>query len=195
MGGGRKQYQVLVDPTALHEHGVTLGDVDAALKANNVNFTGGYADVGGMEKPIRVIGRLGPDPAQVIAELKMIRSLQLRVNRRTKLIAETAAQTSDPELLRLLQELADREEDVHRITRDTLIASLWVDGNYQAWRRKRMEQRRNPNGLGGRRPGRFVVPRAQIEREFHSVGFDILSHLDLLPGFAMWRVYVLRKTS
>ncbi|MCY1268643.1 hypothetical protein D9M68_224880 [compost metagenome] len=94
---------------------------------------------------------------------------------------------------------ADRRLEIlrefHRITRDTLIASLWVDGNYQAWRRKRMEQRRNPNGLGGRRPGRFVVPRAQIEREFHSVGFDILSHLDLLPGFAMWRVYVLRKTS
>ncbi|UCO95993.1 class I SAM-dependent methyltransferase [Metapseudomonas lalkuanensis] len=94
---------------------------------------------------------------------------------------------------------ADRRMEVlrefHRVTRDTLIVSLWVDGNYQAWRRKRMERRRNPDGLGGRRPGRFVVPRAEIESEFHSVGFDILSHLDLLPGFAMWRVYVLRKAS
>ena len=72
MGGGRKQYQVLVDPTALHEHKVTLQDVDAALKANNVNFTGGFADLGGTEKPIRVIGRLGPRPEQVVADLKLI---------------------------------------------------------------------------------------------------------------------------
>ncbi len=43
MGGGRKQYQVLVDPAALHEYGVTLQDVEAALKANNVNATGGFA--------------------------------------------------------------------------------------------------------------------------------------------------------
>ncbi|MDH4561741.1 class I SAM-dependent methyltransferase [Pseudomonas sp. BN411] len=94
---------------------------------------------------------------------------------------------------------ADRRLEVlrefHRVTRDTLIVSLWVDGNYQSWKRKRMERRRNPDGFSGRRPGRFVVPRAQIESEFHSVGFDILSHLDLLPGLAMWRVYVLRKAS
>ena len=51
----------------------------------------------------------------------MIRSLQLRVNNRTRLIAETAAKTSDPELLRTLQQLADREEEVHRITRDIVL--------------------------------------------------------------------------
>jgi CzcA family heavy metal efflux pump len=72
MGGGRKQYQVLVDPTALAEYGVTLQDVDAALKANNVNFTGGFSAAGGTEKPIRVIGRLGPRPEQVVADLKKI---------------------------------------------------------------------------------------------------------------------------
>jgi HME family heavy-metal exporter len=72
MGGGRKQYQVLVDPTALQEYGVTLQDVEAALKANNVNFTGGFADLGGVERPIRVIGRVGPRPEQVLADLKII---------------------------------------------------------------------------------------------------------------------------
>ena len=72
MGGGRKQYQVLVDPTALFENKVTLKDVDDALKSNNVNFTGGFAEQGGVEKPIRVIGRLGPQPARVIADLKLI---------------------------------------------------------------------------------------------------------------------------
>jgi HME family heavy-metal exporter len=72
MGGGRKQYQVLVDPTALTEYGVTLRDVEQALKANNVNMTGGFAVEGGAEKPIRVIGRVGPRPEQVVADLKKI---------------------------------------------------------------------------------------------------------------------------
>ena len=70
MGGGRKQYQVLVDPTALAEYGVTLQDVEAALKANNVNYSGGFSVAGGVERPIRVIGRLGPRPEQVVADLK-----------------------------------------------------------------------------------------------------------------------------
>ena len=72
MGGGRKQYQILVDPTALTEYGVTLQDVEQALKANNVNMTGGFAVDGGVEKPIRVIGRVGPRPEQVLADLKRI---------------------------------------------------------------------------------------------------------------------------
>ncbi|MFO0850755.1 MAG: efflux RND transporter permease subunit [Gemmataceae bacterium] len=72
MGGGRKQYQVLVDPVKLAEYGVTLQQVEEALRANNVNHTGGYSVAGGTETPIRVIGRLGPDPKQVVADLRMI---------------------------------------------------------------------------------------------------------------------------
>ncbi|AWM38227.1 Cobalt-zinc-cadmium resistance protein CzcA [Gemmata obscuriglobus] len=72
MGGGRKQYQVLVDPASLQKNGVTLRDVDVALRANNVNFTGGFADLGGVEQPVRVIGRLGPRPEQVVADLRLI---------------------------------------------------------------------------------------------------------------------------
>jgi HME family heavy-metal exporter len=72
MGGGRKQYQVLVDPVKLAEYGVTLQNVEDALRANNVNHTGGYSVAGGAETPIRVIGRLGPDPKQVAADLRLI---------------------------------------------------------------------------------------------------------------------------
>lgn len=72
MGGGRKQYQVLVDPVKLSEYGVTLQEVEDALRANNVNHTGGYSVAGGTEMPIRVIGRLGPDPQQVVADLRII---------------------------------------------------------------------------------------------------------------------------
>ncbi|MFO0825539.1 MAG: efflux RND transporter permease subunit [Gemmataceae bacterium] len=72
VGGGRKQYQVLVNPSLLKEHDVTLQDVEAALRVNNVNFTGGFADAGGFELPIRVIGRLGPRPEQVVADLQLL---------------------------------------------------------------------------------------------------------------------------
>jgi HME family heavy-metal exporter len=72
VGGGRKQYQVLVDQFALHEYELTLQDVEEALKANNVNMTGGFATDGGVEKSIRVIGRIGTRPERVIEELKQI---------------------------------------------------------------------------------------------------------------------------
>ena len=72
MGGGRKQYQVLVDPVKLAEFGVTLQNVEDALRANNVNHTGGYSVAGGNETPIRVIGRLGPAPEQVVSDLRII---------------------------------------------------------------------------------------------------------------------------
>jgi HME family heavy-metal exporter len=72
MGGGRKQYQVLVDPLKMEENRVTLNDVEEALRANNVNHTGGYSVAGGTEMPIRVIGRLGPAPEQVVSDLRLI---------------------------------------------------------------------------------------------------------------------------
>lgn len=72
VGGGRKQYQVLVDPTALHEYGVSLHDVEQALRNNNVNATGGHLSRGGVEKSIRVLARLGPRPETVMADLRKI---------------------------------------------------------------------------------------------------------------------------
>lgn len=56
-----------------------------------------------------------------IAELKMIRSLQLRVNRRTKLISETADIAADGGVLDMLKKLATTEQDVYRITRDIVL--------------------------------------------------------------------------
>ncbi|HEX6986023.1 MAG TPA: efflux RND transporter permease subunit, partial [Planctomycetaceae bacterium] len=49
MGGGRKQFQVLVNPHALHAYGVTLDEVEDALAAGNLNVTGGYLNDGPRE--------------------------------------------------------------------------------------------------------------------------------------------------
>ena len=84
--------------------------------------------------------------------------------------------------------------EFHRVTRDTVIVSLWVDGNFKSWRRKRLEKRRAARG-GNENQNRFVVARHTIEAEFAEAGFEIIGAQDFLPGYAMWRVYTLRKTS
>jgi HME family heavy-metal exporter len=69
MGGDVKQYQVLVDPAKLQEYNVSLQEIEAAIRANNLNTSGGFLEEGQTERPVRVIGRLGPLPQQVIEDL------------------------------------------------------------------------------------------------------------------------------
>ena len=69
MGGDVKQYQVLVDPDQLQEYKVSLQEVEAAIKANNLNASGGFIEEGQTERPVRVIARLGPLPEKVVSDL------------------------------------------------------------------------------------------------------------------------------
>ncbi len=57
MGGGRKQFQVQVDPELLISYGVTLNEVERALGESNQNATGGYLLQGSHEYLVRGIGR------------------------------------------------------------------------------------------------------------------------------------------
>ncbi|MCA9173806.1 MAG: efflux RND transporter permease subunit [Planctomycetales bacterium] len=72
MGGDQKQYQVRIDPAALLEYDITLQDVEQALQASNINTSGGFAIKGETERPIRILGRLGPEPYQVLHDLRQI---------------------------------------------------------------------------------------------------------------------------
>jgi hypothetical protein len=47
----------------------------------------------------------------------------------------------------------------------------------------------------GHPPHRNLAGKADVEAEFLQAGFNVLWHQDFLPGFALTRVYVLRKTS
>src|SRR5262245_60382071 len=58
MGGGRKQYQVLVNPNELLKYDVTLEDVERAVSNSNSNATGGYLEEGGNELLVRAMGRI-----------------------------------------------------------------------------------------------------------------------------------------
>lgn len=86
-------------------------------------------------------------------------------------------------------------KEFHRTTRDSVIISLWVDGNYKAWRRKISEKKRLQRDPCYKSTNRFVISQETIEQEFIQSGFTIQKHLDFIPGYAMWRVYVLRKTN
>ena len=97
-GGDRKQYQILVDPTALVDYGVTLQDVQRVLEESNINTSGGYAITGESERPIRVLGRVGPDARRVVEDLSAI---PVKVtNKRSVLLGQVATITEGPEFKR-----------------------------------------------------------------------------------------------
>ena len=59
MGGQRKQFQVLVDPEAMTRFGVTLDQIEQAVRESNENGTGGYLDrQGPSELLVRSLGRI-----------------------------------------------------------------------------------------------------------------------------------------
>ena len=59
MGGGRKQFQILVSPDEMLRFGVTLHEVKQAVSESNENATGGYLDdQGPNEFLVRALGRV-----------------------------------------------------------------------------------------------------------------------------------------
>lgn len=58
MGGGRKQFQVMVNPDSLLRYDITLNDVEHAVSESNANATGGYMNLGANEYLVRSLGRI-----------------------------------------------------------------------------------------------------------------------------------------
>lgn len=67
MGGGRKQYHVLIDLHELHKYEISLEEIEAALAQSNVNVNGGYVNRNSKEFLVRGIGRV-----QNVQELRRI---------------------------------------------------------------------------------------------------------------------------
>lgn len=97
-GGDRKQYQVLIDPTALLEYDVTVQDVERALRESNINTSGGFAIQGESERPIRILGRLGTGGQSVISDL--LKTPVARNQKRSILLEQVASVVEGPELKR-----------------------------------------------------------------------------------------------
>jgi len=58
MGGGVKQYQVLVNPQRMRDFSVSLAEVEQAIAVSNSSTTGGFVNRSGQEFLIRNIGRI-----------------------------------------------------------------------------------------------------------------------------------------
>ncbi|WP_438969739.1 methyltransferase domain-containing protein [Methylophaga sp.] len=99
--------------------------------------------------------------------------------------------------VRLLHHIGDSQDRIsilkefHRVASDSVIVSLWIGGNYKAWKRGRLEAKRTRRDY----QNRFVISADTIEAEFSQAGFQIKDHIDFLPGLSMWRFYVLEKVS
>ena len=97
--------------------------------------------------------------------------------------------------IRLIHHIGEHEDrlkllaELRRVTSSTIIISLWVDGNYKAWKRKKQEAKRASHQY----QNRFVIPVKTIEDEFKQVGLEVVARLDFIPYHSMWRTYVLKK--
>ena len=80
MGGGRKQFQILVDPEKLLRFGVSLQQVKDAVVNSNENATGGYLDQQGPnELLVRALGRVQTieDISQIVVTIREGRPITL----------------------------------------------------------------------------------------------------------------------
>ncbi|MBP1598243.1 MAG: multidrug transporter AcrB [Acidobacteria bacterium] len=58
IGGGEKQYQILLDPVQMSAHNISLQEVESALRDGNRNASAGFVVRGGEEILIQGIGRV-----------------------------------------------------------------------------------------------------------------------------------------
>lgn len=84
--------------------------------------------------------------------------------------------------LKILSEFA-------RVSSDSVILSLRVDGNYIAWQRARLAAKRNDAASHKR----IIIPQSVAEQEFEQAGFSIKARLDTARRITPWRTYVLKK--
>ena len=151
------------------------------------------------EKPNRVI--IGADNSESMIKIAL-EGQPADVVKRVKPLHTSAFDIALPDnavdsifCMRLLHHIGEAEHrmailrEFERVTRDSVIVSLWVDGNFKAWKRKRAEKDRPNRDY----QNRFLIPAATVEKEFEAAGFRIQEQLDFIPLYAMWRVYVLRK--
>jgi ubiquinone/menaquinone biosynthesis C-methylase UbiE len=96
---------------------------------------------------------------------------------------------------RLLHHIGEREDrramlkEMARVASHSVCVSLWIDGNYKAIRRRKLEARRKKKGY----QNRFVAPKSVIEEDFHSAGLEHICRIDFMKFYSMWSTYVLRK--
>ncbi len=96
-------------------------DILEALKEMVEALKKAQQDLEDQKSPKGKPGQSGDPPLiDMLAEVKMIRALQMRVNKRTKRYSKMidGEQADSAELFEALRRLAEREKRIHRVTRD-----------------------------------------------------------------------------
>ena len=78
-----------------------------------------------------------------------------------------------------------------RISSGTVIVSLWVDGNFRAYRHRINEEKKARKRGENRAIDRFVFKREDIESDFSAAGLKVVGHVDFIKYWEKWRAYVL----
>ena len=133
-------------------------------------------------------------PAELLSRFGLLQSSAFRIA-----LADEAVDNIF--CMRLFHHIGNREDrlrilrEFHRVTRQSVCLSLWIDSYWQGWRRRRLERQR----ALGKKPyqrgyqDRFVLSPETVEAEFQMAGFTVAGKVDMLPGWSIWRTYVLRK--
>jgi len=99
--------------------------------------------------------------------------------------------------MRLLHHISKSEDRIRmlrefaRVSSGSVVVSLWVDGNYKAYRLRRRREHRAPADGRKEKHDRILVSRSEIEGEISASGLDIIGHVDFFKYWEKWRTYVL----
>jgi hypothetical protein len=83
-------------------------------------------------------------------------------------------------------------KEFRRIAADTVIVSLWVDGNFKAWRHRINEARKEKTRGKDFPRDRFVFSQREIEADIAAAGLKVVGHVDFVKYWEKWRAYVLQ---
>ena len=78
-GGATREYQVQIDPDQLVAHGLSIGQVESAIAANNVNTGGSFLDRGDQAFNLRAIGQMRNESDIGATVLKVTNGTPVRV--------------------------------------------------------------------------------------------------------------------
>ncbi|MBV9481992.1 MAG: efflux RND transporter permease subunit [Acidobacteria bacterium] len=78
-GGPTREYQVQIDPNKLVSYGVSLGQVEQALSANNINAGGGFIERGQQALNVRAVGLMQQTQDVGATVVKVLNGTPVRV--------------------------------------------------------------------------------------------------------------------
>jgi len=87
LGGGRKQYQVPIEPAKLWQYGVSLQAASDAVERGNVNMTSGFIERGGREYLVRNLGRAATPEDIARTTITSTRGLPITVGQVAQVVA------------------------------------------------------------------------------------------------------------